>query len=343
MRITIPVRRPRRGPRGRRQGRHADVDPLSRQRRGRLASASAPTASTSPARCRSRPKPAAAVAGKPATRCRRSSWSPAPAARSRRDGLRRPDLRAARQRARRRWLRRPALRQARHRTERRPHRVRHARRLRRRRRRGRQVPPEAQGHRPKRIALVGHSEGAAVALLAAQRDKKIARAGAARRHRHDRRRSSSSSSSSTRSRPEDAGGGSGREDRAAEEDAGRGPDRQGLGGGARRPAQAGRFAVVHEPARLRPGEDRAKLNQPMLVVQGALDTQVPPHHAEQLARAGQRPQEDAGDRGGPAAGRQPPAGAGHDRRRVDEYGSLPTARSRRRSPRRSPPGSRPCR
>ena len=62
--------------------------------------------------------------------------------------------------------------------------------------------------------------------------------------------------------------------------------------------------------------------QPMLIVQGELDTQVPPHHADQLAAAGARAQRrQGGGRGREGAGRESPAGAGEDRRR-DEYGSL---------------------
>ena len=106
---------------------------------------------------------------------------------------------------------------------------------------------------PKRIALAGHSEGAAVALLAARRDGQRKRGRADRRHRHHGGAAQSRAAAGRLPRREDPGGGARREGRAAEEGAGRRAHRQGLGGRARRHPEAGRVAVVRQLPRLRSG------------------------------------------------------------------------------------------
>ena len=86
---------------------------------------------------------------------------------------------------------------------------------------------------PKRIAVVGHSEGGSVALMAAAKDKRIAR----RRPARDARaspapRSCSRSSSACSNRIEADGRGEAGEGRRAEEDSRGGDHRQGAGAAA---------------------------------------------------------------------------------------------------------------
>ena len=111
---------------------------------------------------------------------------------------------------------------------------------------------------PRRIAVAGHSEGGAVAMLAAAREKKISALvliaapgtlGAdlileQQRHLLDVMQG--------------ARGGTAGEDRAAEAHPRGGDYRQGLGGDPAGAARAGGLAVVQEPAPVRPGEGDAE-------------------------------------------------------------------------------------
>ena len=85
-----------------------------------------------------------------------------------------------------------------------------------------------------------------------------------------------------------------------------------------------------------------KLDQPLFVIQGALDTQVPPHHAEKLGALANARKKAPKTEVVVLPGINHllvPAKTGD----VSEYGVLLTARSRRKWRRRSPPGSRRCR
>ena len=70
-----------------------------------------------------------------------------------------------------------------------------------------------------------------------------------------------------------------------------------------------RSLLQFDPARVMP-----QIKQPILIVQGDLDTQVPPHHAEQLAELARKRKKAAADRIRPSAGSQPSARQGDDRR-----------------------------
>jgi dienelactone hydrolase len=134
----------------------------------------------------------------------------------------------------------------------------------------------------KRIALVGHSEGAWVGMLAAGRDDKIAAlvslAGPAttggellleQQRRHSTRCSCLRGARITRG--------------AAEADSRRGGHGQGLGhdsSGMRRQADTPWFQSV---LLFDPASTIRRVKQPMLLVHGALDQQVPVAHAERLA------------------------------------------------------------
>jgi pimeloyl-ACP methyl ester carboxylesterase len=135
---------------------------------------------------------------------------------------------------------------------------------------------------PKRIALVGHSEGAAVALLAARRYGKVKAAvlvagpgttGADLILEQQQRAFEAAKIPVA--------------DRAAKVElqkkvhaavlSGKGWD--GVPDDVRRQAESPWFHsfLAFDPATVVP-----KVEQPLLVIQGALDTQVPPHHAEKL-------------------------------------------------------------
>ena len=135
----------------------------------------------------------------------------------------------------------------------------------------------------RRIAVVGHSEGAAVAMLAAQRDKKIGglvlmagpgTTGAElileqQRHALDRMKLSDAD----------------REARIglqlriqAAALSGQGWD--GIAPELRRQAETPWFASLLQ---FDPAKVMAKVKQPILIVQGDLDAQVPAHHADKLA------------------------------------------------------------
>ena len=68
----------------------------------------------------------------------------------------------------------------------------------------------------------------------------------------------------------------------------------GMGHAAGRRSKAGRYTVVPSLLMFDPAEDAAKIKQPILIVQGDLDTQVPPAHAEKLAELARARKKGAG-------------------------------------------------
>jgi len=135
---------------------------------------------------------------------------------------------------------------------------------------------------PKRIALVGHSEGAAVALLAARRSGDvsavalIAGIGTTGAQLNLEQQQSAFRTGNV---PE--------ADRAAKVELQKkvqaavltGKGWEDVPADIRKQAESPWFAsfLAFDPAPV-----IAKLDQPLFVIQGALDTQVPPHHAEKL-------------------------------------------------------------
>jgi len=133
-----------------------------------------------------------------------------------------------------------------------------------------------------RIAVVGHSEGAAVAMILASREKRVkavvliagpGTTGAElvleqQRHVLDRMKVDASERAAKIALQE-------RIHAAVVDDAGW----EGVPDGARRTADTPWFEslLTFDPARV-----MRDVRQPVLIVQGELDTQVPPHHAERL-------------------------------------------------------------
>ena len=73
------------------------------------------------------------------------------------------------------------------------------------------------------------------------------------------------------------------EGRPAEENPGCGDDGTGDGGAARGHSRACRLALVRSLLLFDPAEVMPRVRQPMLILHGELDKQVPPHHAKRLA------------------------------------------------------------
>jgi uncharacterized protein len=135
---------------------------------------------------------------------------------------------------------------------------------------------------PKRIALVGHSEGAAVALLAARRAGKVAAVATIagigttgaqlvlEQQQHALKAGKI---------PEAEHAAKIELQKKVQAAALTGKGWEDVPADVRRQAESPWFAsfLGFDPAPL-----VAKLDQPMFVIQGALDTQVPPHHAEKL-------------------------------------------------------------
>ena len=169
---------------------------------------------------------------------------------------------------------------------------------------------------PKRIAVAGHSEGGAVAMLAAAREKKI-------------------SALVLVAAPGTPGADLVLEQQRHLLDAMKAPEAErqakielqqrihaaviaDKGWEAIPPelrAQADstwfRSLLLFDPAKLMP-----KVKQPMLIVHGDLDKQVLPHHADTLAKLARARKKAAAGRAGPSPRHQSPAGAGRDRRGV---------------------------
>ena len=220
--------------------------------------------------------------------------------------------------------------------------TRHASRLRRRRDRDRQVAGHAATTSTRGGSRsLGYGEGGAVgaARRGTRKEDRVARAG--RRDRHAAAPTSCSSSSGTQldlMKISDA-------DRQAKIDLQKKIQAavltdtgwEGIPEDVRKQADTPWFKSLLD---VRPGEGHAEsVKQPILIVQGDLDTQVPPHHADQLAELARAAQEGAAGRSGPPAGRQSSARAGHDRRgrRISRRLANRQIAARRRD-RRSPTG-----
>ena len=164
-----------------------------------------------------------------------------------------------------------------------------------------------------RIAIVGHSEGAAVAMLLASREKRVKAAALDRRPRHHRGGAGAGTAAARAGSAEAGRVGTGDEDCAAGTDSRRRAEGHRLGGRARRHAPRGRHAVVPEPADVRPREgDEGRRS-------AAADRAGRARHAgaaaprRQAAGAGAGAQEEGGRPAAEGAGDQSPAGAGEDR------------------------------
>ena len=168
---------------------------------------------------------------------------------------------------------------------------------------------------PKRIAVVGHGEGAWVALLAASRERKLAAvvslAGPGSTGADlvlDQQQRALETIDAVAAGPRRPGG-------AAEADSRGGAHGQGLGGRAartcaRKPTRRGcRASCTFDPAKTI--ED---VRQPMLFVHGALDQQVAPANAERLVELARTDSKSKSVELVDGARRQPPADAGRHRR-----------------------------
>ena len=136
----------------------------------------------------------------------------------------------------------------------------------------------------RKIVVCGHSEGGAVALIAAAREKKIDGVVAIASPGRNRRRSDPRAAAAISSTAEGVGGRQAGQDRAAEEDPGGGRQRERLGGHSRRTLRKQadtpwfKSLLTFDPA-----EALGRAKQPLLIVQGDLDTQVAPENADKLA------------------------------------------------------------
>ena len=167
-----------------------------------------------------------------------------------------------------------------------------------------------------RIAVVGHSEGAAVAMLLAAREDRVKAAvlvagpgttGAElvleqQRHQLDPMKVDATERAAKIALQEQI--------QAAVL---KGTGWDGVPENLRRAADTPWFQslLAFDPARVMKDVD-----QPLLIVQGELDTQVPPHHADKLLALAQARNRKVDAQAAEGAGDQSPAGAGEDRRGV---------------------------